>query len=214
MVNIITYGSCAIHEDAIIREDTVLSGVKVEIEGSGKHCHVTRATLDKLYGEGFELEVKKWLTQPGQFVTPQKVTVVGPKKSFDVSIIGPCRKVDQVELSLSDATALGFNPPIRESGDVAGTPGCKLIGPCGEVEINEGVMIAKRHIHFTPEDGEKYGVTDKQILKVRVEGDRALIFDEVVARVSPEYATYMHIDYDEFNAAAISGLRPMGEIIK
>ena len=191
-----------------------MSGIIVEIEGSGKHCHVTRATLDTLFGEGFELEVKKWLTQPGQFATPHRVTVVGPKKSVDLSIIGPCRKVDQVELSLTDATALGFVPPIRESGDVKGSAGCKIIGPCGEVEISEGVMIAKRHIHFTPEDGEKYGITDKQIVKVRVGGERALVFDEVIARVGPEYATYMHVDYDEMNAAAISGPKPMGEIIK
>ena len=190
-----------------------MSGIMVEIEGSGKHCHVTRETLDKLYGEGFELEVKKWLTQPGQFATPQKVTVVGPKRTTELSILGPCRKVDQVELSLSDATALGFSAPIRESGDVKGTPGCKLIGPNGEADISEGVMIAKRHVHFTPEDGEKYGISDKQNLKVKVGGERALVFDGVVARVHPEYATYMHVDYDEFNAAAISGEHPMGEII-
>lgn len=190
-----------------------VSGIRVEIEGSGKHCHVTRDTLDKLFGEGFELEVKKWLTQPGQFATPQRVTVVGPKRSTDLSIIGPCRKVNQVELSQTDATAMGFSPPIRESGDVSGSPGCKLIGPCGEVDISEGVMIAKRHVHFTPEDGAKYGIVDKQILKVKIEGERALVFDEVVARVHPEYATYMHVDYDEFNAAAITGEHPMGEII-
>ena len=190
-----------------------MAGIMVEIEGSGKHCHVTRETLDKLFGNGFELEVKHWLSQPGQFVSPQKVMVVGPKKSFEVSIIGPCRKVDQVELSLSDATALGFKPPIRESGDVKGSPGCKLVGPAGETEISEGVMIAKRHVHFTPEDAEKYGITDKQNIRVKVPGDRALIFDEVVARVSSEYATYMHVDYDELNAAALAGQHPMGEII-
>ena len=190
-----------------------MSGIMVEIEGSGKHCHLTRETLDILYGEGFELEVKKMLTQPGQFVTPQKVTVYGPRGTSDLSIIGPCRKVDQIELSMTDARSLGFEPPIRESGDVAGSPGCKISGPCGEVDIGAGVIIAKRHVHFTPEDGAKFGVVDKQIIKVRVEGERALIFDEVVARVSDEYATYMHIDYDEINAAAITGSKPMGEII-
>lgn len=186
---------------------------KIIIEGSGKHCHVTRATLDKLFGEGFELEVKKMLTQPGQFVTPHKITVVGPKRSTDVSIIGPCRKVDQIELSLTDSTALGFTPPIRESGDVKNSPGCKLIGPSGEVDINEGVIIAKRHVHLTPEDAVVFGLKDKQIIKVKVGGDRALVFDEVVARVSSEYATYMHLDYDEINAAAISGPDPVGEIL-
>ena len=190
-----------------------MSGIHVIIEGSGKHCHVTRETLDKLFGVGFELEVKKMLTQPGQFATPQKITVVGPKRSTELSIIGPCRKVDQIELSLTDATALGFTAPIRESGDVKGTPGCKLIGPNGEVEISEGVMIAKRHVHLTPEDAEKFGLKDKQIIKVKTGGDRALIFDDVVARVSPEYATFMHVDYDEWNAAAISGPDPTGEIL-
>jgi len=190
-----------------------VSGINVIIEGSGKHCHVKRETLDALFGEGFELEVKKMLTQPGQFATPHKITVVGPRRSTEVSIIGPCRKVDQVELSFTDATALGFDAPIRESGDVAGSPGCKLIGPKGEVEIKDGVMIAKRHVHLTPEDAEKFGLKDKQIIKVKVGGGRALVFDEVVARVSHEYATFMHVDYDEWNAAAISGPDPTGEII-
>ena len=191
-----------------------MSGIKVIIEGSGKHCHLTRETLDVLFGEGFELQVKKMLSQPGQFVTPHKVTVVGPKRSTDVSIIGPCRKVDQVELSFSDCTPLGFcEVPIRESGNVVGTPGCKLIGPAGEVEISSGVMIAKRHLHLTPEDAERFGLVDQQIIKVKFEGERALVFDEVVARVSPDYATFMHVDYDELNAAAISGLNPTGELI-
>ena len=191
-----------------------MSDILVEIEGSGKHCHVKRETLDKLFGKGFELEVKKWLTQPGQFASPQKVTLQGPRGSTELTIIGPCRKVDQIELSLTDARALGFDPPIRESGDVAGSPGCKLIGPQGEVETSDGVIIAKRHVHLTPEDAKKFGLKDKQIVKVRVEGERALIFDEVVARVSHEYATYMHIDYDEVNACAMSGSPPMGVIIK
>jgi len=191
-----------------------MTPINVVIEGSGKHCHLTRETLDLLFGKGFELEVKKMLTQPGQFATPHKITVVGPKRSVDLSIIGPCRKVDQIEISLTDATSLGFgNVPIRESGDVAGSPGCKLIGPAGDVEISEGVIVAKRHVHLTPEDAEKFGLVDKQIIKVKWGGERALVFDEVVARVSPEYATFMHLDYDEMNAAAISGVDPVGEIL-
>jgi len=190
-----------------------LSGYKVEIEGSGKHCHVTRKTLNTLFGEGFELEVKKMLSQPGQFATPHKITVVGPRRSTEVTILGPCRKADQIELSLTDATSLGFSAPIRESGDIGGSPGCKLVGPKGEVEINEGVIIAKRHVHMIPEDAKKFGVSDKDIIKVKVNGDRALIFDEVVVRVSPDFATYMHVDYDEFNAAALSGSNNMGEIV-
>jgi len=190
-----------------------MSGINIIIEGSGKHCHVTHETLETLFGKGFELVVKKWLSQPGQFVTPHKVTVFGPRKSTEVSIIGPCRKADQVELSLTDAASLGFQAPIRESGDIGGSPGCKLAGPCGEVEISEGVIIAKRHIHLTPEDAAEYGISDKQIIKVKVGGDRALVFEEVVARVNPQFAKYMHIDYDEYNAAAISGPNPIGEII-
>ncbi|MCL2819605.1 MAG: phosphate propanoyltransferase [Oscillospiraceae bacterium] len=190
-----------------------MSGYKVEIEGSGKHCHVTRKTLNTLFGEGFELEVKKMLSQPGQFATPHKITVVGPRRSTEVTILGPCRKADQIELSLTDATSLGFSAPIRESGDIGGSPGCKLVGPKGEVEINEGVIIAKRHVHMIPEDAKKFGVSDKDIIKVKVNGDRALIFDEVVVRVSPDFATYMHVDYDEFNAAALSGSNNMGEIV-
>jgi len=191
-----------------------MSAIHVVIEGSGKHCHLTRETLDILFGKGFELEVKKMLTQPGQFLTPHKVTVVGPKRSVELSIIGPCRKADQVELSLSDATALGFkDTPIRESGDVSGSPGCKLIGPAGEADIKEGVIIAKRHVHLTPEDADRFGIKDQQIVKVKVGGERALIFDEVVARVNPEYATFIHVDYDELNGAAISGAEPRGEIL-
>ena len=190
-----------------------MSGNRIEIEGSGKHCHVTRETLDILFGDGFELEIKKMLSQPGQFATPHKVTVVGPRRSTEVTILGPCRKADQIELSQTDATALGFSPPIRESGDIAGSPGCKLVGPKGEVEISEGVIIAKRHIHIIPEDAEKFGVSDKQIIKVKVSGDRALIFDEVVVRVSPDFATYMHLDYDEYNAAALSGSNNIGEVV-
>ena len=192
-----------------------MSGINVVIEGSGKHCHLKRETLDVLFGKGFELEVKQMLSQPGQFVTPHKVTVVGPKRSAEVSIIGPCRNVNQIELSLTDCTALGFSGvPIRESGDVAGSPGCKLIGPAGEVEIEAGVIVAKRHVHLTPEDAAKFGLVDKQIIKVKVGGERGLIFDEVVARVNPEYATFMHVDYDELNGAAIKGPNPTGEILK
>ena len=186
---------------------------KVEIEGSGRHCHVTQETLDVLFGKGFQLEVKKMLSQPGQYATSQKVTVVGPRKSVEMSILGPCRPADQVELSMTDATSIGIVAPIRESGDTAGSPGCKLVGPKGEVEIKEGVIIAKRHVHITPADAEKFGVKDKQIIKVKTCGDRALIFDEVVVRVRDDFATFMHIDYDEFNAAAINKDNLMGEIL-
>ena len=179
-----------------------MSERQVIVEMSGKHCHVTEEVFEKLFGAGFEMEVKKMLSQPGQFATPHKVTVVGPKGSTAMTIIGPPRSVNQIELSFTDARSLGFEPPVRESGDVAGSPGCTLVGPEGEVVISEGVIVAKRHVHLTPEDAEKFGLKDKQIIKVRLEGERSLIFDSVVARVSKDYATYMHIDYDEANAAA------------
>ncbi len=185
---------------------------KVVVEGSGKHCHVTRETLDRLFGKGFELVVKKMLSQPGQFASDQKVTVVGPKGQTTVSIIGPCRKADQIELSYTDARSLGFDPPVRESGDLKGSPGCTLVGPKGEIAISEGVIIAKRHLHLTPEDAAKFGIKDKQNIMLKVGGERALIFDEVIARVSPDYATFAHIDYDEVNAAALFG-ETTGEII-
>lgn len=190
-----------------------MAGRKVTIEGSGRHVHVTKEVLEKLFGAGYELEVKKYLSQPGEFATNSKVDIVGPKGTLKgVSILGPCRAVTQIELSFTDARIAGFKCPIRESGDVAGSAPCTLVGPAGSVELPEGVIIAKRHIHLTPEDAEAMGIKDKEILKVRVGGDRGLIFDEVVARVSPKYATFMHVDYDEINAAALFG-ETTGEIL-
>lgn len=186
----------------------------VIIEGSGRHMHVSRADLDVLFGAGFELDQKKMLSQPGQFASSCKVTVTGPKGSLSMSILGPCRNQTQVELSFTDARTLGLSCPVRESGVLAGSPGCTITGPAGSVEISEGCIIAKRHIHLTPEDAERFGVADKEIVQVKVGGDRALIFDEVVCRVSPSYATFMHVDYDEINAASLFDKEPTGEIIK
>lgn len=189
--------------------------MNIIIEGSGRHVHVSQADLVTLFGEGFQLEVKKYLSQPGQYASTSKVDIVGPKGTIKgVSILGPCRKATQVELSFTDARAAGIDAPVRESGSLAGTPGCTLIGPAGQVALDEGVIIAKRHIHMTPEDAGKAGVGDKQIVRVKVGGARALVFDEVVCRVSPDYATYMHVDYDEINAGCIFGRDPVGEIVK
>ncbi len=186
----------------------------VLIETSARHVHVSRRVLDILFGEGYELTRKKDLSQPGQFACEERVVVVGPKNSFPaVSILGPERKETQVELSASDARSIGVKAPIRESGDLEGSAPCKLVGPKGEVELKDGVIIAKRHIHLTPQDAEKYSITDKQVVSVKVETpDRSLIFGDVVCRVSPSYALAMHIDTDESNAACCTpGL--MGEII-
>ena len=191
-----------------------MSANTVVIEGSGRHIHVSREHLDILFGKGFELDQKKMLSQPGQFASSCKVTVTGPKGSLSLSILGPCRNQTQVELSFTDARVLGLDCPVRESGVLAGSPGCTVTGPEGSVEISEGCIIAKRHIHLTPEDAEKFGVKDKEIVQVKVGGDRALIFDEVVCRVSPNYATFMHVDYDEINAGALFAKPPVGEIIR
>ena len=186
---------------------------EVLVEVSARHVHVTKETLEILFGKGHELTNKKDLSQPGQFACEEKVTVVGEKGSLKASILGPCRPADQVELSLTDARTIGAAAPIRESGDIAGSGVCKLVGPCGEVELKEGVIAAKRHIHATPADAEKYGLTDKQIVSVKIPTEgRSLIFDDVVVRVSENYALAMHIDTDESNAAAIKGT-VMGEIL-
>lgn len=189
--------------------------MKFLIETSARHLHVTQEVLETLFGEGYELTVKKDLSQPGQFATNERVAVVGPKGSFpSVSILGPVRPETQVELSASDARSIGVAAPIRESGDIAGSGACKLVGPKGEVELSEGVIVAKRHIHATPEDAEKLGVQDKEIVNVKVESDgRSLIFGDVIVRVSPKYALAMHIDTDESNAASVTpGM--MVEIVK
>lgn len=179
---------------------------EVLVEISARHVHVTQETLEILFGKGHALTPKKDLSQPGQFACEEKVTVVGPKASLKASILGPTRPADQVELSLTDARTIGVNAPIRESGDVAGTGVCKLVGPCGEVELKEGVIAAKRHIHMTVADGERFGLTDKQVVSVKIPTEgRALIFDDVVVRVSDSYALAMHIDTDEANAAAVPG---------
>lgn len=175
---------------------------KFIIETSARHVHVCDETLKILFGEGHTLTNKKDLSQPGQFACEEKVRVVGPKRELTASILGPTRKADQVELSATDARSIGVASVIRESGDIAGTPGCKLVGPCGEVEISEGVIVAKRHIHMTPADAEKFGVEDKQIVSVKAESaDRGCIFEDVVVRVNDNFALAMHIDTDESNAA-------------
>ncbi|MBS4916522.1 MAG: phosphate propanoyltransferase [Clostridiales bacterium] len=188
---------------------------KILVETSARHVHLSAADLATLFGEGAQLTVKKMLSQPGQFACEQRVTVVGPKKELkNVSILGPVRPSSQVEISLTDARSIGIAAPVRESGDIEGTPGCKIVGPCGEVEIPCGVIAAKRHIHMTPADAEEFGVQDKQIVGVKItSAERSLVFGDVVVRVSPKFALAMHIDTDESNAAGCTG-NMEGEIIK
>ena len=186
---------------------------EVMVEISARHVHVSQKDLEILFGEGYELTPKKDLSQPGQFACEEKVTVVGPKSQLKASILGPVRPDTQVELSLTDARSIGVSAPIRESGDVANSGVCKLVGPKGEVELAQGVITAKRHIHMTPEDAQNYNITDKQIVSVKVTTEgRSLVFGDVVARVSPSYKLAMHIDTDESNAALVGG-DCIGEIL-
>ena len=187
--------------------------MEVLVETSARHIHLTQEHLDTLFGKDYQLTPKKDLSQPGQFACTEKVKVVGPKGEMMCSILGPERSASQVELSLTEARKLGLTAMIRESGDLAGTNGCKLVGPAGEVELKEGVIAAKRHIHFNPEEAKEAGVEDKQVVSVKVDyNGRSLIFGDVVCRVSPKYALAMHVDTDESNAAALPGTVD-GEII-
>ena len=184
------------------------------VETSARHVHLTQADIETLFGAGYQLTNKKDLSQPGQFACEEKVTVVGPKGSLKASILGPARPASQVELSLTDARTIGLvGVPVRESGDIAGSVGCVLEGPCGKVELKEGVIAAKRHIHMTPADAEVFGVSDKEIVNVKLDTARPLVFGDVVVRVSEKFALAMHIDTDESNAACAFGT-VYGEIVK
>jgi len=186
----------------------------VLIETSARHVHLTREDLNTLFGEGYALTPAKPLSQPGQFACEERVAVVGPKSTFPkVSILGPVRPASQVEFAITDAIKLGVYAPVRESGDVAGSAPCKLVGPKGEVDLPEGVIVAKRHIHATPADAEAYGLSDQQIVQVRCGSEgRSLVFDDVVVRVHPNFSLAMHIDTDESNAGMVRR-GTIGEII-
>ena len=189
---------------------------KVLVETSARHIHVSLDALEALFGKGYQLTNKKDLSQPGQYACAEKLEVVGPKGKLKASILGPVRPATQVELSLTDARSIGVSAPIRESGDVANTPGCKLVNPenGNEYEITEGVIAAKRHIHLTPADAESFGVTDKEIVSVKIDSDgRSTTYGDVVVRVSDKFAAAMHIDTDEANAACAFGT-VYGEIVK
>ncbi len=188
---------------------------KVLVETSARHVHVSEKDLEILFGKGYQLTKKKDLSQPGQYACAERVDVVGPKKTLTgVSILGPTRPATQVEISLTDARAIGVAAPIRESGDIAGSGACKLVGPAGEVEISEGVIAAKRHIHMTTADAAEMGLHDKDVVSVKIDSDdRSIIFGDVVVRVSDKFALAMHIDTDESNAGCVA-CGAMGEVIK
>ena len=188
--------------------------MKFLVETSARHAHVSQEDLEILFGEGSQLTIKKELSQPGQYASEQKITVIGPRGQLAVTILGPTRKSTQVELSMTDARQIGLSAPVRESGDTAGSAGCKLVGPEGEVMLKEGIIIAKRHIHMTPEQARQLGVEDKQVVSVKIDTNgRSVIFGDTIVRAHSTYALAMHIDTDEANAAGASG-EVYGEIIR
>ena len=179
--------------------ERVLKNIFVELEASGRHAHVTREQAITLFGH--PLTEKRPLSQPGQFLANERLTVVGPKGEFrNVAVLGPERKEAQVEISLTDGKVLGITPPVQLSGNVENSPGAVLIGPVGQVVLGKGVIAAQRHIHMTPADAARFGVEDKQAVKLQVFTDRPLIFEDTVVRVSEKFATFVHLDYDEANA--------------
>ena len=179
--------------------ESVAGRIFVEMEASGRHVHVTAQQALTLFGH--PLTPKRPLSQPGQYLANERVTVIGPRGEFqNVAVLGPERKEAQVEISLTDARTLGIDAPVRLSGDVSGSPGAVIVGENGRVELDQGVIAAKRHIHLTPEDAARFGVRDKQTVKLKAFTSRSVIFEDVAVRISPEFASYAHLDYDEANA--------------
>ncbi len=189
--------------------DEVIKRVKkeafIEVEASGRHIHLCEEHINILFGRDYQLTKIKDLSQPGQYACKERVTITGPKGSLkNVIVLGPARKATQVEVSLTDATSIGIKAPVKESGKIEDTPGITISTERASITVDKGVIVAKRHIHMTPEDAEKFGVKDKEIIQAKVYGNRPLIFDDVVIRVSPDFRTYMHIDYDEANACGFT----------
>lgn len=183
--------------DALVQK--VLGNIFVSLEASGRHVHITKEQAQILFGHG--LTPKRPLSQPGQYLANERVTVVGPKGKFEnVAVLGPERSEAQVEISLTDGRSLGLTPPVRLSGKTEGSPGATLMGPVGSVTLDRGVIAAQRHIHMTPEDAARFGVKDKQVIRLQTYTKRPTIFDDTVVRVSKDFATFVHLDYDEANA--------------
>lgn len=178
--------------------------MKIKIEVSARHVHLTRHDLEKLFGEGYELKVEKELSQPGQFASTDVVTLVGPKRKIEnVRVMGPCRPHTQLEISKTDSFYLGSPAPLRLSGKIISSGAIKVVGPKGEIELKDGLIIAKRHLHLNKEQGHEFGITNAQKVKIEIDGPRALVFDEVEARINEDFDAACHIDTDEANAAGI-----------
>ncbi|KXZ39533.1 putative phosphotransacetylase [Alkalithermobacter thermoalcaliphilus JW-YL-7 = DSM 7308] len=178
--------------------------MKLPIALSNRHIHLSKEHIEILFGEGYELTHFKDLSQPGQYACNEKVDIVGPKGTIKgVRVLGPARPQTQAEISFADGFALGIMPPVRDSGDIEGTPGAKIVGPKGEVELDKGIIAAARHIHMHTTDAEKFNVVDKQRVKIRTFGERAVVFENVLVRVHPSFALEMHVDVEEGNAAGV-----------
>ena len=179
--------------------EAILNNIFIEMEASGRHVHVTKTQAEQLFGH--DLTPDKPLSQPGQWVATERVTVIGPKGEYkNVAVLGPERGEAQVEISLTDGRTLGITPPVRPSGRVENSPGAVLKGPMGQVNLTRGVIAAQRHIHITPQDAARFGVKDKQTVKLQTYTDRPLVFEDVLVRVSKDFATRVHLDFDEANA--------------
>ena len=180
----------------------IMACLFVELEASARHVHVTKEQANILFGH--DLTPKRPLSQPGQFLAQERVAVVGPKGELNhVAVLGPARKEAQVEVSMTDARVLGLQPPIRESGKVAGSPGVVLRSEKAELAIEQGVIVAQRHLHLTPEDAARFQVADRQVVRLQVFTERPLVFQDVLVRVRPDFATRAHLDFDEANACAM-----------
>ncbi len=172
---------------------------------SARHCHLTQEAVEALFGKGHQLTPKKWLYQEGQYAAEESVTLIGPRSRVisNLRILGPCRDIDQIELAYTDARALGFDIPVRQSGDIDGTPGCMLMGPNGYFKMDQGVIRAAIHVHMSPEDAEYYGVQDKDFMKLRVHGECGVTFDRLFVRVNPDFKLEVHLDTDEGNGCGL-----------
>lgn len=191
-----------------------MSANKVPVGISNRHLHVSQEDLETLFGKGYELTQKKQLSQPGQFASEETVTLIGPKSAIkNVRILGPVRPQTQVEISRTDSFTLGITPPVRDSGSLSGTPGIIIEGPKGRVEIKEGVIIAQRHLHLHTDEAKELNLNDKDIIAVEFEGERGVIFKNVLVRVGPKFAKDLHLDLDEANAASLSN-GDLGTIIR
>ncbi len=189
--------------DSIVR--TIKERLFVEVEASGRHVHLTRQDVETLFGPGYQLTKTKDLSQPGQYACAERLTITGPKGSLkNVVVLGPERKASQVEVSLTDALALGIKAPVRQSGDIEGSSEITISNGDRHIKLSQGLIVAKRHMHITPEDAVRFNVKDGEIIKVKVFGQRPLIFDDLVVRVSKDFRTYIHIDYDEANACGFT----------